>query len=333
MSTAMNSILRAATRCEDDRLYVLTYATHERFQTGWSDIDATFYLVSTPQSKTWDTTYAPVPNNHIIVDTLPLGVDFDVVISQNKHAHYDHAVQLCRQLHLPLISLEHCLPPDNAPAEYLRGMKERRGDLNVFISEYSRKAWGWSDNEALVIHHGVDTGLFKPDPTAERTPHALSVVNDWINREIWCGYSLWRYVSRDLPVKVLGKTPGLSEPAKDVHDLVRHYQASQVFLNTSLVSPVPTALLEAMACGCAVVSTATAMIPEVIEHGVNGLLSNDPNELRAHTLALLHDAGLAARLGEAARQTIVERFSMGAFQSNWEAVLRTAADIPFQGTR
>ena len=56
-----------------------------------------------------------------------------------------------------------------------------------------------------------------------------------------------------------------STPAESVADLVNEYCSSKVFLNTSTVSPIPTTLLEAMSCGSAVVSTATCMIPEIIE--------------------------------------------------------------------
>ena len=61
------------------------------------------------------------------------------------------------------------------------------------------------------------------------------------------------------------------------------YKSSSVFLNTSIHSPVPTVLMEAMACGCAVVSTDNCMIPEIIEHGVNGLLANTSEKLHLLT--------------------------------------------------
>ena len=81
---------------------------------------------------------------------------------------------------------------------------------------------------------------------------------------------------------MVGDTPGLSEPAASTEGLVATYQNSRIFLNTSTISPVPTALMEAMSCGCAVVSTATCMIPEVIEHGVNGFITNDTQEMKQY---------------------------------------------------
>ena len=130
---------------------------------------------------------------------------------------------------------------------------------------------------------------------------------------------------------MVGDTPGLSKPAASIEELVATYQNSRIFLNTSTISPVPTALMEAMSCGCAVVSTATCMIPEVIEHGVNGFITNDKEQMKQHLVDLLNDEDMAREIGDNARKTIVERYSTDLFVNNWESVLRNAANITFRG--
>jgi glycosyltransferase involved in cell wall biosynthesis len=196
------------------------------------------------------------------------------------------------------------------------------GNINVFISEYSAGKWNMNcDN--TVIHHSVDTELFVQSDV-EKTGKVLSVVNDFINRDYCCNYSGWQRITKDLPVRVVGNTPGLSEPAKDVNELVLEYQQASVFLNTSTVSPVPTSLLEAMSCGCAVVSTATCMIPEIIENGVNGFISNDEAELRSFTEDLLKDEKLRKSIGQKARETILEKFSEDKFINNWNKMFDLA---------
>ena len=146
-------------------------------------------------------------------------------------------------------------------------------------------------------------------------------MNDWPNRDWCCGYNLWQQTVQGLPIKVFGKSPGLSEPANSTQHLREIYKCSRIFYNTSLHSPVPSVLLEAMACGCAIVSTANCMIPEIIQNGKNGLISNDPQELRGFLELLIKDENLAKELGGNARKTIVEKYSLQRFINSWNNLL------------
>ena len=118
----------------------------------------------------------------------------------------------------------------------------------------------------------------------------------------------------------MGETQGLSKAAGSVDELVKNYQESLVYINPSTLSPVPTSMLEAMSCGCAVVSTATCEIPNIIEHGVNGFMSNDESELRGYIDQLLADPELAREMGRSARKTIEEKFSEDRFINEWNSI-------------
>lgn len=93
----------------------------------------------------------------------------------------------------------------------------------------------------------------------------------------------------------------------DVSDLVA---ASDVFVLSSVSEAMPLALLEAMALGRACVATRVGGIPEIVTHGKNGLLApaKDAQALAAWVTLLLEDAEIRQRLGEAARQTVMEHF-------------------------
>jgi glycosyltransferase involved in cell wall biosynthesis len=337
MASALGSILRAAARQPDEPLNILTFPTHERYESALARTGHVFWAVRTEGIKDWNRTYSPLPDNYHLLDPtlkdaqIPADIDFDLVLSQNKFGQYQIARRLADALHLPLVSLEHTLPVPGWPESRLQLLRTMRGDIDVFIAEYSRAAWGWGE-EAAVIHHGIDTEVFRPVSGLERAPHFLSVVNDWINRDWACGYRFWQEALIGLPVRVLGDTPGLSRPARTLRELAREYASARFFVNTSLVSPVPTALLEAMASGCAVISTATCMIPEIITHDRDGLLATTPEELRRHCRALLTDPERARRLGEAARETIRERFGLARFVAEWDVLLRRASDRVYTGS-
>ena len=329
----VSSITRQATH--KGPLNILCGDTHERYQVVLAKTGHNFYSYGHKSFKTWNTTYAPIPENYVLLDSrlesrqIPLHLDFDLILSQNKFGQFQIFQQIAQKLHIPLVSLEHTLPiPQWSPARF-KQLGQMKGDINVFISDFSVGAWLWQD-DATVIHHGVDTELFN-NTNSERTNHIISVVNDWRNRDHCCNFSGWKRITQGLPVRVWGDTPGLSIPTNSPEHLAREYNSSRIFLNTSTVSPVPTSLLEAMSCGCACVSTATCMIPSIIKHGVNGFISNTELELRDYTEALLKDEDLARRLGEEARKTVKEMFSVDSFVSKWNNVFEEASNIGYFG--
>lgn len=72
----------------------------------------------------------------------------------------------------------------------------------------------------------------------------------------------------------------------------------------------PTKLFEYMASGLAVVASDNGEARHVIAHEQDGLLAADENAFTEQLVTLGCDAALRARLGAAARQTVVERYSL-----------------------
>jgi glycosyltransferase involved in cell wall biosynthesis len=95
-------------------------------------------------------------------------------------------------------------------------------------------------------------------------------------------------------------------------DVVNVYSASDVVVLPSRQEGSPNALLEAMSCGRATVSAAVGGVPELVEHGRSGLLvgANDADALAAGIRRLLSDAGERRRMGEAARQRVLDHFDV-----------------------
>ena len=323
-------VLNKAAYPKKDKYNILTFDTHERYQTQLCKTGHNFYSFRYNDCKKWDTDYAKIPENYYILPEtgLPTAVTFDFILSQSKFGQFQVASQLNDHLDVPVISLEHTLPLPHWGNDQLNQFKSMIGDINVFISEYSVGNWNMfcpSD----VIHHSVDTSTFKPvEERKDRSPEVLSVVNDFKNRDYCCNYTGWQKVTEGFDTKLLGSSPdGSSRPAESVEDLVVEYNSAKVFLNTSTISPVPTSLLEAMACGCPVVTTATCMIPEIIKNGVNGFMSNDESELKEYIRKLLDDRELAIHMGNQARETVKEQFSEEKFINNWNNIFDKAYGV------
>jgi glycosyltransferase involved in cell wall biosynthesis len=308
---------------DKDKYNIITFPTHERFESDLCKTGHDFYGFIGEGMKTWDASYAEVPNNYYMMpqNSLPSSIDYDFILANSKFGHLQAAYKIANVLKIPIISMECTVPTINITNEQLNNFRQMTGDFNVFLTDYSKEQWS-INGESIVIPHGIDTDIFKPNHT-EKKPQVLSIVNDWINRDYccnWQGYVRITNEGKEFPTRIVGKTEGLSEPTSSVEELVQEYNSSQVFLNTSTYSPIPTVLLEAMACGCAVVTTATCEIPNVIKNGVNGFMSNDENELRGYCKQLLEDEELRNKMGAEARGTILALFSEEKFIENWNSL-------------
>jgi glycosyltransferase involved in cell wall biosynthesis len=90
------------------------------------------------------------------------------------------------------------------------------------------------------------------------------------------------------------------------------YRAMDIVVNASIrPEPFGRTLLEAMACGKAVVGPRAGGIPEFVRHGENGLLyeMGNANGLAEGVLTLMRTPALGRRLGAAGRETAVEQFA------------------------
>jgi glycosyltransferase involved in cell wall biosynthesis len=101
------------------------------------------------------------------------------------------------------------------------------------------------------------------------------------------------------------------------NDIAALMQAFDVFALSSIAEGTPVTLLEAMACGLPVVSTRVGGIPDLVTDGVNGRLvpARAPAALADALAAYACEPGLVRLHGTAARQRIVERYSIAAMLS------------------
>lgn len=104
----------------------------------------------------------------------------------------------------------------------------------------------------------------------------------------------------------------LSLPGRmDNTDLPTFLNTCDVFVLPSFYEGHPKALIEAMACGLAVIGTRVSGIAEIIQDGDNGLLAEtDADSLREVIRRAAGDASLRAQLGKTAREYTLRHFSL-----------------------
>jgi glycosyltransferase involved in cell wall biosynthesis len=96
------------------------------------------------------------------------------------------------------------------------------------------------------------------------------------------------------------------------------YGRADIFVNSSLVDNMPLSLIEAFACGLAVVSSDAGGIPHVVTDGETGLLfpCGDYEALAANVIRLLEDQRMAAGLINRARAAC-RQYTWAATRGPW----------------
>jgi glycosyltransferase involved in cell wall biosynthesis len=105
------------------------------------------------------------------------------------------------------------------------------------------------------------------------------------------------------------------------------YAEADIFVNSSAVDCMPLSILEAFACGLAVVTTCSGGIPYIVRHKENGLLvqPGDHEQLAREILLVLRDECLASRLIEGGLGDS-KRFTWGQAGPLWLAIYQRLVD-------
>ncbi len=165
----------------------------------------------------------------------------------------------------------------------------------------------------------------------ERLPEArLTMVGDG---------RLWE--ACDSMVRALGLGDRIHLAGHSPHDGILPYlRTSRAFVQHSVTAHngdsegTPVAILEAMASGLPVIATRHAGIPDVVEHGVHGLLCDelDITTMAASMERLLSDPMLAATMGAQAASYARRTFPMEQQIAALHTVLRQAVSYQRSGT-
>lgn len=85
-----------------------------------------------------------------------------------------------------------------------------------------------------------------------------------------------------------------------------------VLVLPSLSEGIPVAVMEGMASGLPIVATAVTGVPELVEHGVTGLLvpSKDSLALAEALVTLCHSPELRLQMGKAGRKKVLNEFNL-----------------------
>jgi glycosyltransferase involved in cell wall biosynthesis len=118
-------------------------------------------------------------------------------------------------------------------------------------------------------------------------------------------------------------------PYRDYLSLLR-VSSAHVYLTVPFV--LSWSCIEAMAVGCPIIASDTAPVHEAISHGVNGVLvpMYEPAAIAEATVRMLADPAAAARMGQVARETVLQRYNLQDCLAKQRALVERAADRDFR---
>lgn len=108
-------------------------------------------------------------------------------------------------------------------------------------------------------------------------------------------------------------------------ELLKLYREASIFIFPSITEGFALTLLEAMGCGCAVVSTRNQGADELINNGVNGILvdQNSPESLANGVISLIERDDLRISIAKAGRETAKKYTYENMLESFIEAVAKS----------
>jgi hypothetical protein len=194
----------------------------------------------------------------------------------------------------------------------------------VAISALKAKAWGFIDD---IVENCVDVHEYLP--WSGTVASGLRVSNQITARKEVLLWDFHEAAFKGVPVRLVGFNPDMPgvNPSKNWDDLKSILSSHRFFIHTAhpeLEDGYNSATLEAMAAGLPILGNRNPSSP--VEHGVSGFLSDEPEELRHYARLLLQDKDLAGRMGEAARKTVKEHFSVERFVARFRRSIERAQE-------
>ena len=305
------------------RLKILIWHIHGSYLNALARIDHDWYLPVKPDRPEGYGGRGPTFDLPDRVHEVPAervrDLDLDLVVYQTPKNRIEDAAEILSpaQRRLPQIYLEHNTPRPDAVAT--RHPVDDPRTLLVHVTHYNRLMWDTGRTPTVVVEHAVAI-----DPAVSYRgdlPRGVVVANGMQRRPRVAGHDLFLAAREAVPLDAAGMGTeafgGLGDvPYRDLH---RRVAAYRFLFSPMRYTSLPLAVVEAMTIGMPVVALATTELPTVIEDGVTGYVSCDPDRLIDRMRRLLADPTHARALGANARAVARERFGLDRFAGDWNA--------------
>jgi len=256
------------------------------------------------------------------------------------YANGDHAMVYAAlsAVTVPMIFHSRDVRRDNR----ILSLAAHRASAVICVSQFVANYWlktGLPDSRVHVVHNGVDTEYYGNLPDKEEARETLGLpktakvvlwsgnIVPWkrplsfidaaleLNREMIFVLVGGTHFAQDIPYEKMVKERASQAGVKVfpfVEDLRPFYAAADMVVSTSIDEPFGRVLVESMAAGRPVISTASGGKTEIIEDGKTGILvpPDDADAFAGAIKQLANNIEFARKIGNRAQKTVNERFDI-----------------------
>jgi len=321
----VNNIVRSVTRKDGDPLRCLTFCReNEKYLELLSKANCEIYVIVREGLSDWKSEMVPIPNNVFVLNQSIEETNisfFDCVIANDRLQEFDTMSDLSRQLHLPMITIDHAskqilqkLPFTNS-VQTTDPLDRKTGIVSVSVDSDIGNSWkGVSPGGlSLNIPFYIDMQKYRGADTKAKKEGAI------IDNNV--ADPIMKLFESSLNGVVLSP---LFIPSEAPESVLRH---AKVYVSTW--SGLNLKLLEAMSSECIVVVPRNIDTESVIQDNYNGYLFSTLAELRDIVPKCLKQKG--DEIGKRARNTIKDKYlsDLDTFTDKWNHVFNYVSNSFF----
>jgi hypothetical protein len=275
-------------------------------------------------TKSWDYQMRPLPANSRLIsleEAQQSNTNYYCIITHNirdlldvKRRAEPRLIVLHTTLEGRIAEEKTAIDPEKLKKmlhEYLRLM----GIHAVATSICKGESWGLTED---IVHFGADPNDYQS--FSGEIPSGIRICNFIDSRRKILLWDFHEKAFTDIPVKLVGHNPNMTNiiAAESWDHLKRLLQSHRFYIHTAdlrFEAGYNMATVEAMAAGMPILGNCHPSSP--VRHEISGFLSDDPQQLRLYAKILLEDRDLAILMGQQARKTAIEQFSLARFKDSF----------------
>jgi len=314
---------------QPDRLRIFTWHIHGSYLFYLSQGDYDIFIpVNAEKTEGYYGRGETFPFGENVIEVAAAEVKnltFDCILFQSNANYLEDQYEVLSesQRFLPRIYVEHNTPVGH-PTDTLHVVRDP-AVVVVHVTHFNKLMWQNTTPIIKVIEHGV----LKPVTRyTGKLNKGIVVINHIKERGRITGWDIYEKVREHVPIDLVGMgTKAYGGLGEILHPQLPEFISNyRFFFNPIRYTSFGLAVCEAMMAGMPVAALATTEYVSVIKNGINGIINTDIEQLIVGMNRLINDPDFAFKMGENAHDTAMEKFNIGRFTADWEAIFYLTID-------